>query len=67
MITGSMGMLLLASLNEQYFGLYEPAGGSPDIAGKKTISRNLIAQTVAGTAAALQPDADDAVARRTRH
>ncbi|HBO37248.1 MAG TPA: 3-isopropylmalate dehydrogenase [Pasteurellaceae bacterium] len=35
MITGSMGMLPSASLNEQGFGLYEPAGGSaPDIAGK---------------------------------
>ncbi|WP_387464857.1 3-isopropylmalate dehydrogenase [Photorhabdus sp. RM323S] len=35
MITGSMGMLPSASLNEKSFGLYEPAGGSaPDIAGK---------------------------------
>ncbi|MDV2054193.1 3-isopropylmalate dehydrogenase [Salmonella enterica subsp. enterica serovar Uzaramo] len=35
MITGSMGMLPSASLNEQGFGLYEPAGGSaPDIAEK---------------------------------
>lgn len=35
MITGSMGMLCSASINEQKFGLYEPAGGSaPDIAGK---------------------------------
>lgn len=35
MITGSMGMLPSASLNEQGFGLFEPAGGSaPDIAGK---------------------------------
>lgn len=35
MITGSMGMLPSASLNEKGFGLYEPAGGSaPDIAGK---------------------------------
>lgn len=35
MLTGSMGMLPSASLNEQGFGLYEPAGGSaPDIAGK---------------------------------
>lgn len=34
MITGSMGMLASASLNEKKFGLYEPAGGSaPDIAG----------------------------------
>ena len=35
MITGSMGLLASASLNEQKFGLYEPAGGTaPDIAGK---------------------------------
>ncbi len=35
MITGSMGMLPSASLNQNDFGLYEPAGGSaPDIAGK---------------------------------
>ncbi|MGF1682016.1 3-isopropylmalate dehydrogenase [Photobacterium minamisatsumaniensis] len=35
MITGSMGMLPSASLNQEKFGMYEPAGGSaPDIAGK---------------------------------
>jgi len=35
MITGSMGLLPSASLNQSGFGLYEPAGGSaPDIAGK---------------------------------
>ena len=35
MLTGSMGLLASASLNEHQFGLYEPAGGSaPDIAGK---------------------------------
>ncbi|WP_370516237.1 3-isopropylmalate dehydrogenase [Pantoea sp. Aalb] len=35
MITGSIGMLPSASLNENGFGLYEPAGGSaPDIAGQ---------------------------------
>ena len=34
-ITGSIGMLSSASLNETKFGLYEPSGGSaPDIAGK---------------------------------
>ncbi|QCI24122.1 3-isopropylmalate dehydrogenase (plasmid) [Buchnera aphidicola (Macrosiphoniella sanborni)] len=34
-ITGSIGMLPSASLNEKKFGLYEPAGGSaPDIQGK---------------------------------
>jgi 3-isopropylmalate dehydrogenase len=35
MLTGSMGLLASASLNESRFGLYEPAGGSaPDIAGR---------------------------------
>ncbi|MDE6005561.1 MAG: 3-isopropylmalate dehydrogenase [Oscillospiraceae bacterium] len=35
MVTGSLGMLPSASLNETKFGLYEPSGGSaPDIAGK---------------------------------
>ena len=35
MLTGSMGLLASASLNETGFGLYEPAGGTaPDIAGK---------------------------------
>ena len=35
MVTGSIGMLASASLNETRFGLYEPSGGSaPDIAGK---------------------------------
>ena len=34
MITGSIGMLASASMNETKFGLYEPSGGSaPDIAG----------------------------------
>ena len=34
-LTGSIGMLASASLNETKFGLYEPSGGSaPDIAGK---------------------------------
>jgi 3-isopropylmalate dehydrogenase len=34
MVTGSLGMLSSASLNETKFGLYEPSGGSaPDIAG----------------------------------
>lgn len=34
MLTGSIGLLSSASLNESRFGLYEPAGGSaPDIAG----------------------------------
>jgi len=35
MLTGSLGMLPSASINEDSFGLYEPIGGSaPDIAGK---------------------------------
>ena len=35
MITGSIGMLASASMNETSFGLYEPSGGSaPDIAGQ---------------------------------
>ena len=43
MLTGSMGMLASASLNEDRFGLYEPAGGSaPDIAGRNVA--NPIAQ-----------------------
>ena len=47
MVTGSMGMLPSASLNETGFGLYEPAGGSaPDIAGKNIA--NPIAQILSG-------------------
>ncbi len=35
MVTGSIGMLSSASLNETKFGLYEPSGGAaPDIAGQ---------------------------------
>ncbi|MFH1491001.1 MAG: 3-isopropylmalate dehydrogenase [Pseudomonadota bacterium] len=35
MLTGSIGLLPSASLNEEGFGLFEPAGGSaPDITGK---------------------------------
>jgi 3-isopropylmalate dehydrogenase len=35
MLTGSLGLLPSASINETHFGLYEPAGGSaPDIAGR---------------------------------
>jgi len=35
MLTGSIGLLPSASINEAKFGLYEPAGGSaPDIAGR---------------------------------
>ena len=47
MITGSMGLLASASINEEKFGLYEPAGGSaPDIAGKGIA--NPIAQILSG-------------------
>ncbi len=47
MITGSMGLLASASLNEKNFGLFEPAGGSaPDIAGKGIA--NPIAQILSG-------------------
>jgi len=47
MLTGSMGLLASASLNESGFGLYEPAGGSaPDIAGKGIA--NPIAQILSG-------------------
>lgn len=47
MLTGSMGLLASASLNEQKFGLYEPAGGSaPDIAGQGIA--NPIAQILSG-------------------
>ncbi len=47
MITGSMGLLASASLNEKSFGLFEPAGGSaPDIAGKGVA--NPIAQILSG-------------------
>jgi 3-isopropylmalate dehydrogenase len=36
MLTGSIGMLPSASVNENMFGMYEPIHGSaPDIAGKK--------------------------------
>lgn len=39
MVTGSIGMLASASLNETKFGLYEPSGGSaPDIAGKGIVN-----------------------------
>ncbi len=47
MITGSMGLLASASLNEDNFGLFEPAGGTaPDIAGKGVA--NPIAQILSG-------------------
>ncbi|MBC8949740.1 MULTISPECIES: 3-isopropylmalate dehydrogenase [Xenorhabdus] len=70
MITGSMGMLPSASLNEKGFGLYEPAGGSaPDIAGKNIA--NPIAQ-ILSTALLLRYslghlDAADAIERAINH
>ena len=46
-ITGSMGLLASASLNDEKFGMYEPAGGSaPDIAGQGIA--NPIAQILSG-------------------
>ncbi|XOD70013.1 MAG: 3-isopropylmalate dehydrogenase [Sodalis sp. (in: enterobacteria)] len=66
MITGSIGMLPSASLNEKGFGMYEPAGGSaPDIAGKDIA--NPVAQ-ILSTALLLRysfglDDAADAVER----
>ena len=40
MVTGSIGMLSSASLNETKFGLYEPSHGSaPDIAGQNKANR----------------------------
>ena len=46
-ITGSIGMLPSASLNEEGFGLYEPVHGSaPDIAGKGIA--NPLAQILSG-------------------
>ena len=64
MITGSMGLLASASLNEDKFGLYEPAGGSaPDIAGKGIA--NPIAQILSGAMMLKytlgQPQAADAI------
>ena len=64
MITGSMGLLASASLNENKFGLYEPAGGSaPDIAGLGIA--NPIAQILSGAMMLKytlgQADAADAV------
>ncbi len=53
MITGSMGMLPSASLNEEGFGLYEPAGGSAPISQVKTLLTRL-RRSLPGSAAALQ-------------
>ena len=59
MITGSMGMLPSASLNEEGFGLYEPAGGSaPDIAGKTSPTR--LRRSSPALLLRYSPDAGDA-------
>ncbi|MCG7564450.1 3-isopropylmalate dehydrogenase [Pseudoalteromonas sp. McH1-42] len=63
MITGSMGLLPSASLNQSGFGLYEPAGGSaPDIAGKGIA--NPIAQILSAALMLRYSLAQDEAARR---
>ncbi|MEH6531182.1 MAG: 3-isopropylmalate dehydrogenase [Photobacterium frigidiphilum] len=63
MITGSMGMLPSASLNQEKFGMYEPAGGSaPDIAGKNIA--NPVAQ-ILSAALMLRYSLDEEKAART--
>ncbi|NOY75747.1 MAG: 3-isopropylmalate dehydrogenase [Kiritimatiellaeota bacterium] len=64
MITGSLGLLASASLNDDKFGLFEPAGGSaPDIAGQGVA--NPIAQILSAAMMLRyglnEPDAADAV------
>lgn len=64
MITGSMGLLSSASINQSGFGLYEPAGGSaPDIAGKNIA--NPIAQILSASMllrfSLHQPEAADCI------
>lgn len=66
MMTGSMGLLPSASMNEDGFGLFEPAGGSaPDIAGKGVA--NPIAQVLSASMmlrySLNQPEAADAIDR----
>ena len=66
MVTGSMGMLPSASLNEQGFGLYEPAGGSaPDIAGKNIA--NPVAQILSGALMLRYSFNEEAAARSIEH
>jgi 3-isopropylmalate dehydrogenase len=70
MITGSMGLLPSASLNEQGFGMYEPAGGSaPDIAGQGIA--NPIAQILSAALmlrhSLAQPQAADAIEQAVTH
>ncbi|KZN51078.1 3-isopropylmalate dehydrogenase [Pseudoalteromonas luteoviolacea] len=63
MITGSMGLLPSASLNQSGFGLYEPAGGSaPDIAGKGIA--NPIAQILSAALMLRYSLGEDEAARR---
>ncbi len=63
MITGSMGLLPSASLNQSGFGLYEPAGGSaPDIAGKGVA--NPIAQILSAALMLRYSLGQDEAARR---
>ncbi len=66
MLTGSLGLLPSASINEETFGLYEPAGGSaPDIAGQGIA--NPVAQILSAAMMLRfsfdQPAAADAVER----
>ncbi|MCF2859271.1 3-isopropylmalate dehydrogenase [Pseudoalteromonas sp. SMS1] len=63
MITGSMGLLPSASLNQSGFGLYEPAGGSaPDIAGQGIA--NPIAQILSAALMLRYSLGEDEAARR---
>jgi 3-isopropylmalate dehydrogenase len=63
MITGSMGLLPSASINQDGFGMYEPAGGSaPDIAGKgiaNPIAQILSAAMMLRHSLGLEAAADD--------
>jgi 3-isopropylmalate dehydrogenase len=62
MLTGSMGLLPSASLNERRFGLFEPAGGSaPDIAGKGVA--NPVAQILSAAMMLKYSFGQDAAAR----
>ena len=63
MITGSIGMLASASMNETSFGLYEPSGGSaPDIAGQNKanpLATILSAAMMLRYSFGMQAEADD--------
>ena len=70
MMTGSMGLLPSASINESGFGMYEPAGGSaPDIAGMGVA--NPIAQILSAAMmlrfSLNQTDAADAIEKAVVH